>query len=77
VTADGLRQLAERTRVVLLDFDGPVRSIFAGYPALTIAGELRQLLVDQGVTLPSTCRTSPTRHTCPLPIRSARPKHPG
>jgi hypothetical protein len=29
--------------IVLLDFDGPVCSVFAGYPAPTVARELRQL----------------------------------
>ena len=37
---------------LLLDFDGPVCAIFAGYPAMGVADELRALLRDQGVTVP-------------------------
>lgn len=37
---------------LLLDFDGPVCAIFAGYPAVSVADELRSLLRDQGVTVP-------------------------
>ncbi|MFI5840860.1 HAD family hydrolase [Catenuloplanes sp. NPDC051500] len=51
MTAPDLAALLSRARVILLDFDGPVCSIFANYPAPTIAAELRQVLVDQGVTL--------------------------
>lgn len=34
------------TRTLLLDFDGPVCSIFAGHPAPTVADQLRALLAD-------------------------------
>ena len=37
---------------VLLDFDGPVCSIFAGYPAPQVAGELVGVLRRRGVTVP-------------------------
>lgn len=37
---------------LLLDFDGPVCAIFAGYPAASVGDELRALLRDQGVALP-------------------------
>jgi len=37
---------------LLLDFDGPVCAIFAGYPAASVADELRSLLRDQGVMVP-------------------------
>lgn len=33
---------------VILDFDGPMCNVFAGYPAATIAQELKQLLVVSG-----------------------------
>ncbi|MEH1128491.1 HAD family hydrolase [Micromonospora sp. CPCC 206061] len=36
---------------LLLDFDGPVCSIFAGYPAASVADELRSLLREHGVTI--------------------------
>lgn len=45
-------QLLAGTRVVLLDFDGPVCSIFAGYPAAAVAAELRAGLAAEGVEVP-------------------------
>lgn len=33
---------------VILDFDGPMCNVFAGYPAAQIASELKQLLVEHG-----------------------------
>ncbi len=38
--------IVSRTRHLLLDFDGPICSIFAGLPAATIAARLRKLLGD-------------------------------
>lgn len=32
---------------LILDFDGPVCSLFAGYPAATVAAAMRQLVVEQ------------------------------
>ncbi|MGN9890722.1 HAD family hydrolase [Micromonospora sp. L31] len=52
MTAADLAKVIDRVRVILLDFDGPVCSIFAQHPASTVAHELRRLLVDQAVTLP-------------------------
>ncbi|RKN24188.1 HAD family phosphatase [Micromonospora musae] len=43
-----LEQLGREVRALLLDFDGPVCSIFAGYPAPIVARELVQLLVARG-----------------------------
>lgn len=40
-----LVDVARRTRTLLLDFDGPMCSIFAGFPAPLVAGELRQLVI--------------------------------
>ncbi|MFY1625109.1 HAD family hydrolase [Micromonospora sp. WMMD735] len=37
---------------VLLDFDGPVCSIFAGYPAPQVAAELVDVLLRRGVDVP-------------------------
>jgi len=47
-TAPGsdLDTIVSRTRHLLLDFDGPICSIFAGLPAATIADRLRKLLGD-------------------------------
>ncbi|MFG1890564.1 HAD family hydrolase [Micromonospora sp. NPDC049051] len=52
MTAPGLAKMIDRARVILLDFDGPVCSIFAQHSASIVAHELRRLLVDQAVTLP-------------------------
>lgn len=42
-----LAGILRRASVVLLDFDGPVCSVFAGYPAPQITDELRALAIDQ------------------------------
>ncbi|MFC7530493.1 HAD family hydrolase [Actinoplanes sp. GCM10030250] len=41
---------------LLLDFDGPVCSIFAGYPAPRVAAELVALLDAEGVAMPAELR---------------------
>jgi phosphoglycolate phosphatase len=46
VTADSPASVLRSTQAVLLDFDGPVCSVFAGYPAPQIAEELRALIRD-------------------------------
>lgn len=33
---------------IFLDFDGPVCSVFAGYPASVIAGQMREILIAEG-----------------------------
>ncbi|GAA3019358.1 HAD family hydrolase [Streptosporangium longisporum] len=47
-----LTEIFRRSRAVLLDFDGPVCSIFAGLPAPVVADRLKQLLQDEGAELP-------------------------
>ncbi|MFG1997709.1 HAD family hydrolase [Spirillospora sp. NPDC048911] len=47
-----LQTLTNETSAVLLDFDGPVCRLFAGYPAPTIAGEMRNFLQSRSVTVP-------------------------
>lgn len=47
--ADALRRIVSRSRLLLLDFDGPVCSIFGGIPAHTVADQLRQRLQDAGI----------------------------
>ncbi|MEU7840633.1 HAD-IA family hydrolase [Micromonospora sp. NPDC049114] len=42
---------------LLLDFDGPVCSIFAGYPAPRVAAELVALLDVEGVSMPPEVRS--------------------
>lgn len=50
-TSDAER-LMRRIRTVLLDFDGPVCSIFAGYPAPTVAEELAATAATAGHPVP-------------------------
>lgn len=52
MTRDRLAALLAEARVLLLDFDGPVCSVFAGLPAATIAKQLRGLLWRHGIALP-------------------------
>jgi HAD superfamily hydrolase (TIGR01509 family) len=52
VSGDELAALLGEARVLLLDFDGPVCSVFAGLPAARIAKQLRGLLWRHGVALP-------------------------
>ena len=49
-----LASIIRRTRHLLLDFDGPICSIFAGLPAPSVAARLRELLVSNGKPLPET-----------------------
>jgi HAD superfamily hydrolase (TIGR01509 family) len=51
MTAD-LHRLLAGVGALLLDFDGPVCSIFAGYPAPRIAAELVEVLRRHGVEVP-------------------------
>ncbi|GAA1366057.1 HAD family hydrolase [Catellatospora chokoriensis] len=48
----GLANLLAPSRRLLLDFDGPVCSIFAGYPAPTIANELVSLVRQTPLVVP-------------------------
>jgi HAD superfamily hydrolase (TIGR01509 family) len=48
---DLVRLLAE-TGPILLDFDGPVCSIFANYPAPNVADNLRALLAGRNIRMP-------------------------
>ena len=47
-----LRGIIGRTRDLLLDFDGPICSVFAGLPAPSVAARLRELLGSNGKPLP-------------------------
>ncbi|MET7394549.1 HAD family phosphatase [Dactylosporangium sp. NPDC005572] len=46
-----LGELLSRSQAILLDFDGPVCSIFGGYPAPMVAAELLNLVESRGVDL--------------------------
>lgn len=62
MTPDDEQRLAELlapAKAILLDFDGPVCSIFAGYPAPQIAEELRGVLRGLGVDLDDTIAAEP------------------
>ncbi|MBG0819313.1 HAD family hydrolase [Planomonospora sp. ID91781] len=50
--SERLTEILRQSRAVLLDFDGPVCSVFAGLPAPVVAARLKQLLQDQGAELP-------------------------
>jgi beta-phosphoglucomutase-like phosphatase (HAD superfamily) len=52
MTDTGLLQIASRTRHLLLDFDGPICSIYAGVTAAAVADELRRRLRADGIELP-------------------------
>jgi len=52
VTGESPASVLRSTQAVLLDFDGPVCSVFAGYPATQIAEELRALISDAIGDLP-------------------------
>ena len=45
---EALRQLLANTEALLLDFEGPVCSVFAGIPACRVADRLREVLADGG-----------------------------
>ncbi len=49
---DGLDAIIARTRWLLIDFDGPICSIFAGLPASTVADHLRKVVTELSVPLP-------------------------
>ncbi|MFI6229067.1 HAD family hydrolase [Micromonospora echinospora] len=55
----GLGRLLAGVGAVLLDFDGPVCSIFAGYPAPQVAAELVDVLRRHGVDVPPDLASEP------------------
>src|SRR5699024_6226234 len=56
VTTSDIEALLRRVRTVLLDFDGPVCSIFAGYPAPDVADELAATAAAAGHPVPTDYR---------------------
>jgi len=74
--ASRLAGVIERTRVLLVDFDGPICAIFAGHPAPAVAEELRQLVAALGGQIPTEpeAEEGPIRvlrlvaDSCPPPI---------
>jgi phosphoglycolate phosphatase-like HAD superfamily hydrolase len=53
MTDPALRRLLDQTGPLLLDFDGPVCSVFARYPAADLAATLRQKLAQRGIETPA------------------------
>ena len=47
-----LDAIIARNRWLLIDFDGPICSIFSGLPAPTVADQLRKLITSQSIPLP-------------------------
>ena len=47
-----LDAIIARTRWLLVDFDGPICSIFSGLPAPTVADQLRKMILSQSIQLP-------------------------
>lgn len=47
---DELRDIFESAEALLLDFDGPVCSVFSGFPAPMVADQLRAVMTDDGHT---------------------------
>jgi HAD superfamily hydrolase (TIGR01509 family) len=52
-----LQRIVTRTRHLLLDFDGPICSIFAGMSDDTVAKKLRRRLAAVGVAIPAEVRS--------------------
>ncbi|HEX8760312.1 MAG TPA: HAD family phosphatase [Pseudonocardiaceae bacterium] len=53
MTSGGLGELLARTRHVLLDFDGPICSVFAGITSTAVASRLSKVLTGAGITPPA------------------------
>ena len=53
-----LRQLMAKAGCILLDFDGPVCSVFAGWPAPEVAEWMRQQLAAEGIALNELARAT-------------------
>jgi phosphoglycolate phosphatase-like HAD superfamily hydrolase len=51
--AGPLQRIISRSRLLLLDFDGPVCSIFGGVTAALVADQLRHRLGEAGIVLPA------------------------
>lgn len=54
-----LRQVVGRAHLLLLDFDGPICSVFADMPAAAVADQLRDRLTAAGIALPAEVRSIP------------------
>lgn len=62
---EALHRILTNTHALLLDFDSPICSVFAGYPAHFIADHLREVLAESGHSrLPPECSMLSTRSRC-------------
>jgi hypothetical protein len=69
-----LAEILSSTRVLLLDFDGPICDVFAGYPAADITQHLRDLLANEHEQqLPPTSSTRSIRCTSCAARRTSLP----
>src|SRR5688500_2318987 len=59
-----LTQVVAGVTALFLDFDGPVCSVFAGYPAPRIARELRDLLAARGINVPTDTDSPHALYVC-------------
>lgn len=55
---EAVRRILSTTEALLLDFDGPICSVFAGFPASVVADQLRDVLTQGGHDLPEDVRES-------------------
>lgn len=56
--AEAVRRILSTTEALLLDFDGPICSVFAGFPAPIVADQLRDVLTQGGHAIPDYVRES-------------------
>jgi phosphoglycolate phosphatase len=55
---EAVRSILATTEALFLDFDGPVCSVFAGFPAPVVADQLRDILTEGGYDIPVDVRES-------------------
>ncbi|MFL6118214.1 HAD family hydrolase [Actinophytocola sp.] len=56
--SETLRRILANTEALLLDFDGPICSVFAGIPASVVADQLRDVLIHGGHRIPDDVQAS-------------------
>ncbi len=58
MNAGAIEELLRDVPILLLDFDGPICSVFAGYPAAVVAQEVREFVTSRGAPLPDAALTT-------------------
>jgi hypothetical protein len=61
VTGRTIEEIVAGARHLLLDFDGPVCSVFAGVGAPAVANQLRKTMTTVGFQLPDEAQARKTR----------------